>query len=280
MDDELHLAPEVLTYYEQGNEAERLTGGRGLLEFARTKELIKRYITPPPAVILDIGGATGIHALWLARGGYEVHLRDPVLRLVDVAQALSAQQRDYPIASCRVGDARRMEVADESVDAVLMLGPLYHLVAHADRIKSLREAFRVLRAGGTLLAVGISRYASALDGMARGYIKDPEFNRIVDQDLTDGQHRNPTNELSYFTTAFFHRPDELKAEAEQAGFNHEVTLPIEGPAWLMQDFDEQWNDPERRKRLLDLVRSLETAPSLLGASAHLMVVARKGRAGG
>ena len=38
---------------------------------------------------------------------------------------------------------------------------------------------------------------------------------------------------SYFTTAFFHRPDELKVEVEQAGFNHEVTLPIEGPAWLI-----------------------------------------------
>jgi hypothetical protein len=56
----------------------------------------------------------------------------------------------------------------------------------------------VLRAGGVLLAVAISRFASALDGIGRGLIRDPDFVRIVELDLKTGQHRNETGSLDYF----------------------------------------------------------------------------------
>ena len=65
---------------------------------------------------------------------------------------------------------------------------------------------------GVVMAVGISRFVSTLDGMTRGYLEDPIFARIVQDDLATGQHRNPTNHPAYFTTAFFHHPMELKAE--------------------------------------------------------------------
>src|ERR1051326_3221267 len=74
-----------------------------------------------------------------------------------------------------------------------------------------------------------SSFASALDGLVSGYLNDPEFVRIVQQDLVDGQHRNPTNHPAYFTTAFFHHPDELAAEVAEAGFTLEALLAVEGP---------------------------------------------------
>jgi ubiquinone/menaquinone biosynthesis C-methylase UbiE len=272
-----HLAPDILAYYERAVEADRLSSGTGRLEYARTRELVKRFLMPPPAVVLDVGGGTGVHALWLARGGYEVHLRDPVQRQVQKAQDLSSAEREYPLASARVGDARALEVADHSADAVLMLGPLYHLIEQRDRLRALREAHRVLKPGGTLLAAAISRYASALDGLRAGYLTDPEFAKIVERDLADGQHRNPTGHPAYFTTAYFHRPEELRVEVETAGLIHEATLPIEGPAWLIPDFETRWTDAAHRKSLLDCLRALENVPTLLGVSAHLMVVARRGR---
>src|SRR4030095_6392120 len=91
-----------------------------------------------------------------------------------------------------------------------------------------REQFRVLTAGGIAAVAAISRYASALDGLARKLSLDPRFVKIRDRDLADGQHRNDTNELDYFTTAYFHRPDDLCAELEAAGFRDVTVLGVEG----------------------------------------------------
>ena len=140
---------------------------------------------------------------------------------------------------------------------------------------ALREAHRVLAGGGLLFAAAISRFASVLDGLVRGYLDDPVFGKIVQQDLKDGQHRNPTDNPAYFTTAFFHRPEELRHEVEEAGFRIEEVFAIEGPGWLLQDFDDHWNDTGRRERLLSAIRDLETEPSTLGMSAHLLAVGRK-----
>ena len=63
----------------------------------------------------------------------------------------------------------------------------------------------------------ISRYASILDGLFRGYLREPGFEASVQRDLADGQHRKPGDVPGWFTTAFFHVRDELWAEAADAG---------------------------------------------------------------
>ncbi len=269
------LPPEFYSHYGSGYEATRLTAGMSRLEHERTMELLERYLPQHPAVILDVGGGSGVYACWLAKKGHEVHLIDAMPLHVEQARAASAAQPDHPLASAAVGDARRLEHAGACADVVLLFGPLYHLTERSDRITALGEAHRVLKPRGTLMAVAISRFASVLDGLRKGFIDDPNFVAIVRQDLTDGQHRNPTNHLEYFTTAFFHHPDELKSEIVEAGFTYETTLAIEGPGWLLQRFDEMWSEPAGKSRLLDAIRWIEEEPSLLGASAHLMAVARK-----
>ena len=269
------LTPEIESHYAAGLEAGRLAQGSGRLELARTQEILRRFLPPPPAVVLDIGGGPGLYARWLAGLGYEAHLIDPVPLHVEQAAEASRASPAHPVASFAVGDARALRRPDDSADAVLLLGPLYHLTERADRLAALREGRRVLRPGGTLVAAAISRFASALDGLRSGYLDDPDFAGIVSRDLADGQHRNPTGHPAYFTTAFFHHPDELRQEVEDAGLTHEQILAVEGPAWLLQDFDAHWDDPGRRERLLDVVRRVEADPSLLGASAHLLAVVRK-----
>lgn len=263
------IPPEVLQHYADGKEAERLARGHNRIELARTQELLTRHLPPPPAVVLDVGGGSGVYAAWLARQGYAVHLVDAVPLHVE-------QARQHPLASARVGDARRLEQHDATVDAVLLLGPLYHLTARADRVAALAEARRVLRPGGLLFAAGISRFASLFDGLYRGLLADPDFVRIVEGDLADGQHRNPTDR-DYFTTAFFHRPEELAAEARAARFAIEAVVGIEGPGWLLADLDRRWADPAERERVLWAARAVEAEPSLLGLSAHHLVIARRTR---
>ena len=268
------LPNEIVSYYEQGDQIRRLSSGRGQLEETRIRELITRHLPATPAVIYDVGGGPGSYACWLARGGYEVHLVDPVPLHVEQASAASQTQPDHPIAGLYVGDARHLDRADDSVDVVLMLGPLYHLTERNERIAALRESYRILRNGGIIFAVAISRYASTLDGMTQG-IMDPEFIKIADRDLRDGQHRNPNEHPTYFTTAFLHRPEELKSEIETVGFDFQGLFGIQGPAWLLQNLEEQWTDPNCRERLLNIARSLESEPSVIGVSAHIMAIARK-----
>lgn len=272
---EAHLPSEFYSHYETGYEATRLDTGRSRLEHARTIELLKRHVPPPPAVVLDVGGGPGAYALWLAKEGYETHLVDAMPLHVQQAREASAAQPEHELASATVGDARDLGRPDESVDAVLLFGPLYHLTERPDRMIALSESKRVLRPGGLLLAIAISRFASVLDGVIKGYLDDPQFRQIVRRDLEDGQHRNPTNHPDYFTTSFFHHPDELKEEIVEAGFQHQTTLAVEGPGWLLQKFDEVWFDKEKKEQLLDATRSVEEEPALLSVSAHMMAVARK-----
>jgi ubiquinone/menaquinone biosynthesis C-methylase UbiE len=270
-----HLDPAIAAYYARNNEPNRLTTGVGKLEFLRTQEIVRRHLPKSPAVILDIGGAAGIHACWLARDGYEVHLIDAMTSLVEDARKASAAQSEHPIASCSVGDARHLSQADSSVDAVLMCGPLYHLIERTDRVTALREACRVLRPGGLLVAAVISRFASILDGLNRSLIDDPKFAKIIEDDLRTGIHRNPTDNLEYFTTAYFHKPEDLKSEIAEAGFAHKATLAVEGPSWQLPDLDARLDDPTRRQQLLRSIRSVESERTLTGASAHLLGVAAK-----
>jgi SAM-dependent methyltransferase len=271
MTDHERLDREIAAHYAEVSEERRL--GPLSLERVRTWELLVRYLPPAPAVVLDVGGAAGVYALPLAARGYEVHLVDPVAVHVEQALRASGQQPGSPLTGASVGDARRLEWPDAGVDAVLLLGPLYHLTDRGDRMRTLVEARRVLRPGGVLAAAGISRFASTCDGLLRGYLDEPGFEAIVERDLRDGQHRNPTGRPEWFTTAFFHLPDELAREVSEAGLRLHALLAVEGPAWMLPDIERRLADPPRRERVLRAIRRVETEPSLLGASAHLLAVA-------
>src|SRR5690349_6389184 len=182
----------VRAYYEQAAEESRLEIGPFRLEELRTRELILRHAPQPPTVVLDVGGAGGAYAFWLAELGYEIRLIDATPRLIDVARAKN-ENATHRLASCREGDARALPYADGVASMVLLLGPLYHLVDAADRDKALSEAMRVLRPGGVLIAAAISHAASTLDGLSRELFHDPEFSRLAERDLRYGYHLNPTS---------------------------------------------------------------------------------------
>ena len=279
MTDPVRLDSEIGAYYDRAPEESRLEYGPFRLEALRTRELILRHAPGPPASVLDVGGAAGAYAFWLAEQGYDVRLIDATPRLVEIARTRN-QTAAHPLMSCTVGDARAILNEKDSADMVLLLGPLYHLLEAEDRRRALAEAARVLHENGVLIAAGISRWASALDGLSRDLFGDQDFARIVDRDLLDGCHQNPTQRLDYFTTAYFHRPEELRREVSEAGFVVEGLYGVEGPGWMLPDFMERWNDERRREVLLRVARMLESEPAMIGSSAHLIVAARKPASGG
>lgn len=267
------IDPAIRAYYDEGQEQNRLLRDDGALELVRTKELLQRYLPPAPATILDVGGGAGVYAAWLARQGYRVHLVDPVPLHVEQALTVAARQSAHPFTAA-LGDARRLAEADASLDAVLLLGPLYHLTEREERVGAWREAGRVVRPGGIVAAAAISRFASLLDGLRQGWLSDPAAVQIVERDLRDGQHRNPAQRFEWFTTAYFHHPDELAGEVTEAGLSLDTVLAIEGPGWLLGD---AWNDPAQRPAILYAARAAEHEPSLRGLGAHLLAVAHRER---
>jgi SAM-dependent methyltransferase len=257
-----------MEYYRKGGEGVRLAGGAGRLEFLRTWDVLARILPPAPAAVLDVGGATGVYAAPLAAAGYRVHVVDPVPDHVTAAAAL-------PGVTASVGDARALAEADTSHDAVLLLGPLYHLPDRVDRVVAWREAARVVRPGGLVVGAAISRYASLHDGFLKGYDVHPGFRAVVDADLAGGVHRVPDGHDAWFTTAYFHHPAELGTEMADAGLVPETVLAVEGACWLLDRLDEILADAARTAVLLDLLSRVEAEPSLLGSSSHLLAVARR-----
>ena len=260
----------IRAHYDLGLEETRLLiNGRARLEYVRTLELLDRVLPAPPAHVLDVGGATGAYALPLAERGYEVTLVDPVPGQVERANELATHAGLADRVGAYVGDARDLRSFGRDHDAVLMLGPLYHLTDAGERAAAFRESVRATRSAGVVVGVGISRYASLLDGLKRNLLGDPVFRVIVERDIVDGQHRNPdvVGRPEFFTTAYFHHPDDLEREAMDAGLSEVQLYAIEGPAWMSEDIDQLDHH-------LFAARAVESDRALMAATSHILVVGR------
>jgi SAM-dependent methyltransferase len=253
-------------YYDRGMERDRLTDGRGSLEFIRTCEIVRRRLPAAPAVVADIGGGPGRYALWLASLGYQVEHRDLMPLHVD---QLTADAAGLAGVRSAVGDARELDLPDASVDAVLLLGPLYHLLDRQDRVRALAECARVVRPGGPVFAAAITRWAARIDGMLREriYLAHPEaLSRIDEIDQTG--LLPPLAEGGF--SAFCHRPDELRGEMADAGLEVTDLVSVEGPAFIRGDLDERMADPAEREVVLQVSRAIERVPELIGFGPHLL----------
>jgi len=263
------VPPEIIGHYtDDYDEDGRIADGYAQLELVRVQEVVRRHLPAASLQILDIGGGAGVHARWLAADGHTVHVVDPVPRHVEQSAAIDG-------VTAELGDARQLGAADASVDVVLLFGPLYHLVDAGDRVRALSEAKRVVRPGGLAFVGAVSRFASLHDGLAREFIFDPRFRAIVERDLSDGQHRNPDGHPHWFTTAYFHHPEELRSEVGASGMDVIELVGLEGMAGWMGHLASRWENPADRELILFAARAVESEPTLLGLSAHLLLVARK-----
>ena len=267
---------EIYNFYNNGAEIGRLERGLGIVEFHRTKEILSRYIDGGK-VIYDIGGGIGRYAAWLAKKGNEVHLIELAENAVEYAKANMMQDCHF---IAETGNALKVNRPDESADVVLLMGPLYHLRNREDRLQSLREAFRVLKKGGLLMAAGISKFSSMTWGLSvygekNDFIDDPVFCNMVKGEMTTGDHVRPKEYPKFIAEAYFTTSEEMKSEIAKAGFAVEKAIAVEGCIWFTPHLQEKWEDEASRERLLDIVRITESEPEMMGMSPHFLVVAKK-----
>ncbi|RAG86373.1 class I SAM-dependent methyltransferase [Streptacidiphilus pinicola] len=257
---------QIIDFYTDAyDEAGRLQrNARGRVERLRTLELLDRHLPAAPARVLDIGGGPGVYAAELAARGHQVTLLDPVPFHVEQA----SRHGSFTAAH---GDARRLEQPDASVDVALLLGPLYHLTDREERVAALREARRVVRPGGVVLAAVISRHSPLLHLSALGRLPTDEAARTLAAELAESGVNDPA---TGFTVAYFHTAAELRSEYLDAGLDDPELYGVEGPLWpllaseLVEDREDLITAATRA------ARAAEQDPALLASSAHLLAAAR------
>lgn len=259
------LHPHINDYYDRRfNEADRLNAtALGRLERDRTQELLRRFLPPAPARVLDVGGGPGAYAAWLAELGYHVRLIDPVARHIE-------QAAEHNTFIAEQGDARDLPAPDASVDAVLLLGPLYHLVDAAERARALQEARRVVRPGGLIAAAFISRQAPILEVAAQlGVNDDRVYNTLATL------RNNGENDFeSGFTVAYFHSLDEIRKDFAAADLDEPEVLGIEGPLLPLLASRLVDDRPDYLEAAIRAAQLADDHPALTPASAHLLAVTK------
>jgi S-adenosylmethionine-dependent methyltransferase len=262
---------DIAEYYSKNpqSEHERLVDHQ--LEFDLTWRLLDDYLLPH-GKILEVGAATGRYTLGLAQRGYSVTAVDLSPACLKECKTNLTKAGFSGKVQYIVSDARTLaEITDRDFDAVLLMGPLYHLVEENDRLIALKEAFTRLRLGGVIFSAFISRYGIWGD-LLKNIPEWIDFQEEVRSVLTKGRDHDDWPRGGF--RAYFAEVSEIAPLHEAVGFE---TIKVVGVEPGISADDESYNklEGQRRKLFLDLFYEISAEPSIVGASRHLMYIGRK-----
>lgn len=269
----------VRAYYASFGEREwaRLENpADGAVEFAITCHTLTTHL-PSGARVLDIGGGPGRYTVWLAQQGHRVVLADLSPELLSIART-KIKQAGVGAMVEDIVEANACDLslwADDSFDAVLNLGPFYHLPDPEERHRAAVEMGRVLRPGGIAFVALMPRYAFLRRTLAipdeRHRLAKPDF---VARLLEDGVFINDIP--GRFTNGYGVRPEEVASFFEQHGFRMLALLAAESIVADIQRalFELAEDDPVAYEATFEVIVHTASDPSILGMATHLLYVGR------
>jgi SAM-dependent methyltransferase len=270
----------VRAYYASFGEREwqRLTNpDDGAVEFALTKRLLASYL-PQSGRILDLGGGPGRYTIWLAERGYQVVLADLSPELLTIARAQIADagvgQRVEAIVEADACDLCRWP--DASFDAIVCLGPFYHLPDPADRARAAQELARVLRPGGVAAVAFMPRYTFQRRTLAlpdeRQHLADA---RWLERLLQHGVFENDIP--GRFTLGYGAEPAEIGPFFAQYGLQMLTLVASEGIAGGIQAEAAAMlaADSTLQDIALKILAQTASDPSILGMASHLLYLGQR-----
>ena len=267
------ISKKLEDFYNKASEETRLEKGMGVFEFERIKELIQLHILTPKSTVIDVGGGTGKYSEWLSTKGHNVHLVEPVLKHIKLAEK-RAKKLKNPF-SVAIGEATKLPYKDNSADLVILHGPLYHLQKREDRVAAILEAKRVLKKGGIILGFAINYTASTLVGLMNGMIHANSFFNMCKEELTTGIHNAPQDFPFLLADAYYHKPEDLKEEFLEQNLNFINLFAVESLIWLDNEYFANMLDKKKSKTLKELQKLTQNDEYLLPFSPHMMIAVRK-----
>jgi 2-polyprenyl-3-methyl-5-hydroxy-6-metoxy-1,4-benzoquinol methylase len=262
---------DIAAYYNNDPERENSRLERHQLEFDLTWRYLTEYL-PVQGHILEVGAATGRYTLGLAKRGYRITAVDMSKNLLEIARKRIQEEGVEENVSIMHADARDLNgITKKDFDAVLLMGPLYHLVEEADRKTALKEAADHLKEGGILFSAFISRLGIMGD-LLRSMPEWIENEAEVQNILAIG--KNPDHIPGSGFRGYFAKTSEILSFLEATGFE---TLTVVGVEPAISSDDESYNRLQGRQRQLwlDLLHEISTEPSIIGASRHILYIGRK-----
>lgn len=266
----------IRDFYEAFDEWGRLD--REPLEFYVNLHYMRRYL-PANGHIADIGSGPGKYALELAQWGYRVGLADLMPRFVAEAgnKAMEAGVEER-FSGFHVSNATELSCfADESFDASLMLGPLYHLQEREERIKAIRELHRITKPGGIIFAAFMPRIKFMQQSIRHPLLWKPhhEIDSLREFVQTGRfNHSDPGR----FTGVYYERIEDIAPIMEAEGYE---TLKLIGSNGFASALDHQayeyWRGQgeDAYRQLMALIVESADDPYMLGSSTHLLYIGRR-----
>ncbi|MGH3429825.1 MAG: class I SAM-dependent methyltransferase [Mycobacteriales bacterium] len=266
----------VQDYYAAFGEREwsRLTNpSDGAVEFAVTCALLERHL-PTTGRVLDIGGGPGRYTIWLASKGYRVVLADLSPNLLAIAHdKIASAKLNEQFEAIVEADARDLSAwAGASFDAVLSLGPFYHLPDPAHREGAARELGRVLRPGGVAAVAFMPR----LSLLRRTLAIPDERHRVTDAAWLERLLRHGVFENDVpgrFTQGYGAVPSEIPHFFERHGFETVSLSSAESITMSLPNLTDA--DGSIPSPILSLIVEASSDPAILGLAGHLVYVGMK-----
>lgn len=254
---------ELEQYYNKFCEEKRLGRRHGQVEYMVTMHYIHKYLEgiENPSII-DIGAGTGRYSVQLADEGYDVAAVELVKYNLGILKAKRSGVKAYQ------GNALKLSrFADDSFDMALLLGPLYHLYTAEDKVQALREAARVTKPGGYILAAYcMNEYGVLMYGFRQGNVRQC----MKDGRLTRDFHcvSEPKDLYDYV------RLEDIEQFNAKAGLTRVRIIAPDGPANYMRQ-ELRAMDEETFALFVEYQMSVCERQDLLGASAHTVDILRK-----
>ena len=255
---------EIERFYDEYDEWSRFDRHR--IEFDITKRYMDLYL-PAPQRILDIGGGPGRYSLYLAGKGHRVTLLDLSGESISRAK-LESEKAGIQLEGYIHGDALALPEFERPFDAVLLMGPLYHLVKEADRIRAVEQALSCLKPGGILIAAFISQYGWMQDCLT--HLIMPETVDSLFQYLDNGVNSDGDGfTTAYFTSAKEARTLMARPELQKLAFvGVENILACKEPE-LMALPEEEY------QKWLEVGFRMSRNEEVIGTSEHFLYIGRK-----
>lgn len=237
------------------------------VEMETTKRMLARWI-PPGASVAEIGVGGGHYTKWLVQHGCQVHLVDISRRLLET---VAAKIPSGLLGTTCASATHLSELKSRGFDAVLLMGPLYHLLTLSERRRAVAESARILKRAGVLFAAGINRlsYLRALFHDApHGVLNRKEFHkRHLREGNLDPAHAAPIGYAHLTSLEEFRR-------LFRNSFKQLALLGVESFAATWQRTPNDL-DPKVAKAWLDLVEETAATPEGLGQSDHILFIGQR-----